>query len=174
MSILDNIKMGPKLIGAFLLVAAISAIVGGVGIVNIKAIDEADTKLYEKVTVPLGEMGDMMQLFQRQRVNVRDAMMTGDAERFGKRIKEIDDQLTKVEESFQKTLLTEKGKAIYKTYKDTSNKYDGVTGRVLALIQTGKSREAEALMRGEGAKDQTAVNEALDVMQDEDHAVARW
>ena len=165
MSFLDNIKMGPKLIGAFVLVAAIAAIVGGVGIVNIKAIDDADTKLYEKITVPLSEMGDMMQLFQRQRVNVRDAMMTGDAERFGKRIKEIDAQLTKVEESFQKTLLTEQGKAVFKTYKDATNKYDEATARMLKLAESGKTKEAEVLLRGDGAKLQTEVNQALEAMQ---------
>ena len=83
MSFLDNIKMGPKLIGSYLLLAALAAVVGVVGIRDIKLIDDADTVLYEKMTVPLGEMGDIMQLFQRQRVNVRDAIMTQDVERFG-------------------------------------------------------------------------------------------
>ncbi|MCX6548025.1 MAG: MCP four helix bundle domain-containing protein, partial [Acidobacteria bacterium] len=124
MSFLDNIKMGPKLIGSYLLLAALAAVVGVVGIRDIKLIDEADTVLYEKMTVPLGEMGDMMQLFQRQRVNLRDAIMTQDADRFGKRIKEIDAETTKIEESFTKSLLTDKGKAAFKTYKDAATAYD--------------------------------------------------
>ena len=65
MSFLDNIKMGPKLIGSYLIMCAITAAVGVLGIQKLHAIDAADTALYEKMTVPLGEMGDMMQLFQR-------------------------------------------------------------------------------------------------------------
>jgi len=165
MSFLDNIKMGPKLIGSYLILAALAALVGTVGIKQIRVIDEADTKLYEKMTIPLGEMGDMMQLFQRQRVNLRDAIMTGDVERYGGRIKEIEGQLTKIEESFQKSILTDKGKEAYKAYRDANDTYDGVTVKALALVQAGKGREAEALMRGEGAKDQAAVIAALDVLQ---------
>ncbi|WLT30323.1 methyl-accepting chemotaxis protein [Geothrix sp. PMB-07] len=165
MSFLDNFKMGPKLIGSYLVLAALAALVGTVGIKQIRVIDAADTKLYEKMTVPLGEMGDMMQLFQRQRVNLRDAIMTGDVERYGGRIKELEGQLNKIEESFQKTLLTDKGKTAFRIYKDANSKYDEVTARCLTLVQAGKSREAEALMRGEGAKDQAAVIEALDNIQ---------
>ena len=122
MSFLDNFKMGPKLIGSYLILAALAALVGTVGIKQIRVIDEADTRLYEKMTVPLGEMGDIFQLFQRQRVNLRDALLTGDAEKFGARIKEIEGQLVKLEDSFQKTILTDKGKEMYKTYRDANTK----------------------------------------------------
>jgi hypothetical protein len=42
---LNKIKIGPKLIGGFLVVACIALIVGVVGISNIKAIAKADTYL---------------------------------------------------------------------------------------------------------------------------------
>jgi methyl-accepting chemotaxis protein len=165
MSFLDNIKMGPKLIGSYLIVAAIAAIVGTLGIQKLHAIDAADTALYEKMTIPLGEMGDIMQLFQRQRVNTRDAIMTGDAEKFGKRIEEINKEMDKIEESFQKTLLTEQGKATFKTYKDANNKYDALSAKIIGMVAAGKPKEAEALMRGDGAKIQDEVVEDLDVLQ---------
>ncbi|HCZ32041.1 MAG TPA: methyl-accepting chemotaxis protein, partial [Holophagaceae bacterium] len=79
MKFLDNIKVGPKLIGSYLLVAAIAALVGAIGIREIRTLEAADTRLYQNMTIPLGEMGDIMQFFQRQRVNLRDAIMTGDA-----------------------------------------------------------------------------------------------
>ncbi len=165
MSFLDNIKMGPKLIGAFLIVAAISAVVGVVGIRDIKAIDEADTVLYEKITIPLGEMGDLMQLFQRQRVNLRDAILTGDTDKYGKRLKELDAEMTKTEESFQKTLLTDKGKEAFKVYKDANNRYDGIIEKTLKLVEAGKPKEAEAFMRGDGFKANEDVQKSLDDMQ---------
>ena len=165
MSFLDNIKMGPKLIGSYLFLAALAAVVGVVGIRDIKLIDAADTVLYEKMTVPLGEMGDLMQLFQRQRVNLRDAILTQDADRFGKRIKEIDAESAKIEESFTKSLLTDKGKAAFKTYKDAANAYDAASDKTLKLVEQGKPKEAEALMRGDGFKANQDLQKALDDLQ---------
>jgi methyl-accepting chemotaxis protein len=165
MSFLDNFKMGPKLIGSYLILAALAAVIGTVGIKQIRAIDEADTKLYEKMTIPLGEMGDMMQFFQRQRVNLRDAIMTGDGEKFGGRIKEIQGQLVKVEENFQKTILTDKGKAAFKKYKDANDTYDKLRDRMLEAVKAGKTKEAEALLRGDGFKVTQDVIGALDELQ---------
>ena len=165
MRFLDNTKMGPKLIGAFMLVAALLVGMGLLGSNKIQSIEAADADLYLKMTVPLGEMGDIRQAFQRQRVNLRDAIMTGDSEKFGGRIKELEAELTALEESFQKTLLTDEGKAAFKTYKDANSKYDQASIKILALAQAGKSKEAEAILRGDGAKATAEVNSALDTLQ---------
>ncbi|MBK9796521.1 MAG: MCP four helix bundle domain-containing protein [Holophagaceae bacterium] len=173
MSFLDNIKMGPKLIGSYLILAAITTGVGILGIQKLHVIDAADTKLYEMMTVPLGEMGDMMQNFQRQRVNLREALITGDADKYGKRIKELDVELAKVEESFQKTLLTEAGKTAFKTYKEGTNHYDSASEKIIALVAAGKTKEAEALMRGDGFKANEEVQKALDTLQNQKLKLAK-
>jgi methyl-accepting chemotaxis protein len=152
MRFLDNTKIGPKLIGAFVLVAALLVGMGFLGSTKIHAIDDADTRLYEKMTIPLGEISESGQLFQRQRVNVRDAIMTGDVEKFGARIKTIDAQLTKIEESFQKTLLTDAGKEAFKKYKDAGAEYDRITEKILGLVRAGKIKEAETVLRNDAFK----------------------
>ena len=165
MRLLDNTKIGPKLIGAFLVLAALLAGMGFMAVNKIHAIEEADTKMYHAMTVPLSELGDMMQLFQRQRVNLRDAIMTGDTEKFGGRIKEIEVDLNKAEASFEKTILSDKVRDGFKVYKAANAKFDDVQTRCLALAKAGKSKDAEALMRGEGAKEQADVVKALDDLQ---------
>ena len=55
-----KITFGQKLTGGFLMVAFLAALVGMVGIFNIKAINKADTKLYEKFTVPIGQLQEMI------------------------------------------------------------------------------------------------------------------
>ena len=124
MSFLDNLKMGPKLLGSYLLLAALGAMIGLVGIKQIHAIDDADTRLYEKITIPLGEMGEIRQIFQRQRINVRDAIMTGNAEKYGGIIKDLIKEGDKIEETFQKTILTDKGREDFKKFKDANADYD--------------------------------------------------
>ena len=166
MRFLDNTKIGPKLIGAFLLVAALLVGMGFTGSTKIHAIDEADTKLYEKMTIPLGEIAQSMQSFQQQRVYVRDAIMTGDTEKFGARIKVLDEQVAKVEDSFQKTILTDEGKEVFRKYKDASLQYDKVSERILELVKAGRTKEAEILLRGEGSKIGDEVTAALGSLYD--------
>lgn len=67
-----NLTLKSKLLAGFILVAIIAAAIGGVGIYYINKIEQADTKLYEKVTMPLGDMAEISIAFQRQRVNSRD------------------------------------------------------------------------------------------------------
>jgi len=164
MSFLDNIKMGPKLIGSYLVLAAITAAVGFFGVKQIHTIEDADTKLYQMMTVPLGEMGEMRQFFQRLRINVREALMTGDVQRYEARYKELEVELRKESESYQKTLFTDEGKALFKTYTEALNKYSGIAGRVFAMAAAGKAKEAELLMRGDGAKAQNEAIAALEAM----------
>ncbi len=162
---LDNIKMGPKLIGSFILIALFSALVGTVGISKLHDLETADTRMYEKMTIPLAEMGDIMQLFQRQRVNMRDALMTGDHEKFGARIKELEAELSKKEEEFQKTILTDEGRAVYKSYREANQVYDRLSDRMLDLVKAGKVKEAEAILRGDGYRATQDVIKALDDLQ---------
>ena len=165
MSFLDNLKMGPKLLGSYLLLAALGAMIGLVGIKQIHAIDDADTRLYEKITIPLGEMGEIRQIFQRQRINVRDAIMTGNAEKYGGIIKDLIKEGDKIEETFQKTILTDKGREDFKKFKDANADYDKDVERILALVEAGKIREADALMRGDAFKTNQEVQKRLDELQ---------
>lgn len=67
---LNNIKIGPKLIGGFLMVAAIAGAIGYLGIQKIHEVDAADTFMYEKTTVPLGQMAVVSGSFQLVRLSV--------------------------------------------------------------------------------------------------------
>ena len=165
MKFLDNIKMGAKLIGAFLFMAIITAVVGVVGVMELKSIEEADTRMYEKMTVPLGQMGDIMQFSQRVRINLRDAIMTGDAEKFGARMKEIAAEQEKNEVEFEKTLLTEAGKEAWKKYKAADAKNDLLQGKMLDLVKAGRTKDAETLMRGDGAQSNADLQKTLDDLQ---------
>ena len=72
---LNKMKLGPKLIAGFLVVSLIAAIIGIVGIVNLKNLANADTLLYSKVTLPIGNMLKITESFQRIRINLRDLAM---------------------------------------------------------------------------------------------------
>ena len=69
-----DMKLKAKLMTGFILVALVAAIIGGVGIQKLKQLDDADTKMYEKITMPLGDLADISTDFQRIRINVRETI----------------------------------------------------------------------------------------------------
>ena len=69
---MKNLTFGRKLTGGFLIVAFFSALVGGVGIFNIRIIDKADTRLYEKYTVPIGVLQEMISSYLLIRLTLQE------------------------------------------------------------------------------------------------------
>ena len=71
---LASLKLGPKLIAGFLLIALFGGAIGIIGIINIKKIDDADTNLYENETVPISYLLNIAQNFQLARVSDRNLL----------------------------------------------------------------------------------------------------
>ncbi|HWQ08557.1 MAG TPA: HAMP domain-containing protein, partial [Holophaga sp.] len=65
-------------------------------------------------------------------------------------------------EEFQKTLLTEEGRAVFKDFQASLASYREDQAKVLALASAGKRAEAEALLLGAAKQKVNAVNAALD------------
>ena len=55
----NNLKISSKLLTGFLLVCMVGGVAGLVGIVNIRKIGQADAYLYESVTVPATQLGQL-------------------------------------------------------------------------------------------------------------------
>ena len=75
-----NMKIGAKLIVSFIIVALITGIVGIVGIMNLQTLQKSNTLLYEKMTVPIAEVGQISTSYQRMRVIVRDMIIENSPE----------------------------------------------------------------------------------------------
>ncbi|MBN1168222.1 MAG: methyl-accepting chemotaxis protein [Methanospirillaceae archaeon] len=67
---LDDIKIGKKLIGGYLIVVLILVIVAAMGIINMGALDAADTAMYQDRAVPIGELGTVNSDFQEIRAEI--------------------------------------------------------------------------------------------------------
>ena len=57
---ISGLKLKPRLLLSFLLIALIGAVVGAVGGLSLKRLDAADTFMFEKCTVPLGQMSTII------------------------------------------------------------------------------------------------------------------
>ncbi|NVN91007.1 MAG: MCP four helix bundle domain-containing protein, partial [Desulfuromonadales bacterium] len=165
----DNMTLKGKLLTGFILVAMIAAVIGGVGIYDIKKIDDADTKLYEKMTVPLGQMADISVAFQRIRVNARDliaASSSEDKKRFSERIKELREAVDKDTETFEKTLFTDEGHKLFEEFKQAKSGFRTQLDKVISLAQADRDAEATALLQGEAGKASRVEQDAIDKLMD--------
>ncbi|MBN8218729.1 MAG: MCP four helix bundle domain-containing protein [Spirochaetes bacterium] len=146
-------RIGMKLILGFVGVALIAGLVGIIGITNIQNIEAADTKLYERMTKPLGNLANMALASQRLRINLRD-LVDADTEAARNKawttILEIERELAADEAEYEKGILTTTGREVYDRYKKASTAYHQVVVRVHDLDSVGKDKECQALIKGEG------------------------
>ncbi len=151
----NNLKIGTKLISGFIVVALIAGVIGFIGIQKIHQINVADTKLYEKVTLPLSDMAEISIAFQRQRVNSRDlidAPTMEEKQKFAGRIKELREGNNKNVEAFEKTILTDDGRKLFEEYKTLRATYGVELDKIMALVMQGKNAEAQEVLKGSAAK----------------------
>lgn len=160
-----SMTLKAKLLTGFIVVAIVAGIIGAVGIFYLQKIEEADTKLYERMTVPLGDMAEISIAFQRMRVNVRDliaATSAEDDEKFRGRIMELRKTIDEKSMAFEKTILTDEGRKMFAEFKQARAVYVPLIDTVIRLAMENKNAEAQALLQGAAGK---ASREEQDVIE---------
>ncbi len=156
--------LGQKLLGGFLIVVILGAIVGGVGIFNIKSIEKADTKLYEKFTVPIGQLQEMISSYLLIRLTFEELHDETDPEKkkeqVGK-IRELLDTLDQDSVEFAKSIITKEGQEHFKEFTDSWKMHREIMAKGLQLSENGDNQGLGELLKGEIAPKGGAVTDAL-------------
>ncbi len=162
-----DLRISVKLLGGFITVAVIAGIIGIYGYVSIDTMNEADTTLYEKMTVPISQLQDMSTAFNRIRVNLRDLVLATNAEESQtciRTIKALREELNKNAAAYEKTIISDRMKQQFKKYMDANKAYDPYLDKIIELAQSNKDKEVQAIMRGTAAKLAAEQNDALGAM----------
>ena len=171
-----NMKIRTKLLSSFLIVAILAGVIGYMGISRIKQIDAADTKLYEKITLPLADMSDMATSFQRIRVNVRDAVLANNETERNKMLARID-ELSKIfidsEKKVELTTLTAEGKAEVANLSKAFDAYMASVPDIKNLLETENTTGALLVMQGQMKLDNDAVLKSLDNIHNQKITLAK-
>ncbi|MCL2819976.1 MAG: methyl-accepting chemotaxis protein [Oscillospiraceae bacterium] len=80
---MKNLKVAAKLITSFLIIAALTAIVGVVGIYGMLQINASFDDMYEMQTIPMPDLSKAIEMLQRQRAGMREMIIgaaVGDSE----------------------------------------------------------------------------------------------
>jgi methyl-accepting chemotaxis protein len=164
-----NLKISVKLLSAFIIVAVIAGIIGWVGVIKIHTIDDADTKLYEKITVPIGQLASITEDFQRIRINMRDLVeATSAAEKQASldTIKKLRGDINEESAKFEKTILTDEGRKAFEEFKKSREAYGHIIEKVTPLAMADKDKEAMEVLRTEGKKAAFHEQEMLDKLKE--------
>lgn len=162
-----NLSTRVKLIASFVLMAIIAAVIGTVGMVNLRAIETADTMLYERITVPMEELVYLSTYFQRIRVNVRDFIYAETKDDYANHVSNIENYRKEVENylaSIRKTLLTEGGQKIHDDFQRDFAAYMNDVEEMKRLAEAGSIRAAIALMDGDGSTTMRAAMNDIEAM----------
>jgi methyl-accepting chemotaxis protein len=162
-----NLKIMTKMIIGFLFIALLCAVMGVFGIVNLESLKASDTEMYENMVVPLENISDISEAFQRQRVAVRQAMLSEDANLFKAETDKISQYRKQIDDlipQFEATILTEDMKKLFEEFKTAKEAYRPLLDKVLQLGQDGKKSEALTLMgdKGEAGIAAAAEMDAID------------
>src|SRR4029453_276960 len=85
----NNLSISQKLLTSFALVSVIAGVAGLVGIKNIRTIGDADAFLYEEVTVPATQLGDLSATFDRVQVELSHVLLADTQEEIQKHTDEV-------------------------------------------------------------------------------------
>lgn len=164
---LSKLKIGPKLIGGFVLVALIAVFIGIYGIAVSKNINEGSAYMYEKVTVPMAYLVDLGMSFEMMMRDIRDLARTKDPQKKEELIKTIEAHKNMVMESgrkYQATLVTVDGKKVYDEFENNAKLMADHLVTIFALSRAGKEVEMYSLIDNEFTRNSISEESGIKTM----------
>ena len=168
MNAFNNLKTSVKLISSFILIAILTGIVGGVGIFYLKQIDAADTKLYQNMTVPISQLADLGVAFQRTRVNIRDSLISKNAEEdatYNATIQTLAAEIETTSAEYEKLIVSQEMRDLFTKFRSDYQTFLPYRDKIVQLANADKQDEAIALLRGDALASAKAVEADIDAMQ---------
>ncbi|HEY9062049.1 MAG TPA: methyl-accepting chemotaxis protein [Pseudobacteroides sp.] len=162
-----NLKISTKLLTGFIMVAIIAGVVGIVGAINMKNLDESNTLLYEKYTVPLNEVASIATLFQRIRVETRDLIIVNSKEEIAAITKTIEDLRKEIDafsSEVEKTIVSKEFEKIFIEFVASRNEYSKHLDKLILLAEANKDSEAFNYLNGEMNKAAVAERDLIEKM----------
>jgi methyl-accepting chemotaxis protein len=89
-------KIASKLIVSFLFIALLSAAMAVFAIIELTTLAKSDTEMYENMTIPIQQMAKISELFERQRINVRQAILLDDPDLINAELTKIEERRTEI------------------------------------------------------------------------------
>lgn len=163
-----NLKVGRKLLISFISIAIITGIMGSFGAYNISEITKQDKDLYERYTVPLGDLLDMMESYYIIRVEVRNIILAkdlADRERSAGRVRSELQRFKKSIQVYETTVTSEEGRKVCNDLKNGVAEYEPYLEKTIYLAMNNQTEMLSQLLQTEGLRIGKTIEDALATSQ---------
>ena len=168
MEFIDNMKIGRKLIGSFLIIAIILAAVAVIGYVNMKTINDGMTTMYIDRLVPIDQLGTVDAGIYEIRGDVYKYLVIQEKrEDSRKNIETVTSSIQKEIDAYKASSLTDEEKTELENFDKQWETFLSVVKETLALVDAGKEKEAaESLSNGAMTTSRKAVAASADALKE--------
>lgn len=163
----NKLKIGKKLIIAFLLIAILS---GSSGIIGVGLMKSSDTKYSDALVnygFSQGDIGLLMEALTANSKNVITTMATNDSEIIAQAQADIEENSAKISEymeSVEKTLIGDEEQGYYDTISENLPQFTEHALKVLELAAANKNDEAMELYQAEALEHIEAIEDAASAL----------
>lgn len=162
---MQGLKLSVKLIGAFLIVAFISGMVGYIGMNRLRSTNDAYSALIENDGKPIADVAEVLIAFEMNRAIMRLLILERDQAEAAK-VKENDKIIEERLAKFEREVKWEEVRSEFENLKTGILKFNPVKDKVISLAMDFKTDEALKLMMGDGAQLANAVAQSCKKMFD--------
>src|SRR5882724_1568415 len=162
-----NLRVLYKLLFSFVVVALVAAIVGLVGITGIRTMQQADTELYEKVTVPTAQLGEITKKFQMISTSTRNVLVSDTQEDMqiqADRIRQLTSDIDALQREYERNITSNEMRDTFAQFTRSRKDFIPLRNKVVALGMDNMRADAVALINGDAGRAAEAVEAALDKM----------
>ncbi|MBC3899031.1 HAMP domain-containing protein [Acetobacterium malicum] len=156
-----NLKIKTKLLTSFILIALLVGVVGFIGILNTWSLQKSDQELYEHMTVPISQIGQISTTFQMMRVSLRDMILANDPDLIQSVKKNIAAEQLKIDElagEYATTIQSDEMQQAFETFESARTEYNKHLDSLMNLATLNQDTEAFNLMSPEGAAGKGTAN----------------
>lgn len=164
-ALLQNMKVGSKLLLSFGLLALMSVAVGLIGGLNIVRLQQMDQDLYRYQTLPLLELRVIHGSFEQNRALMRDMLLETDPARLESHLQAMNTNNRKIDQSLQvfaQSLLTEEEKRQFAYLVNVLENFGYHGDQVIELCRMGNRQFAQTVLLQDGPKLSANFSAAID------------
>ena len=157
-------KLRTKLLSGFSLVALVALAIGLVGITQIHDIAASDMLMYEDMTVPLAQLGDIQSDVQATAAQAYTMLLSSDPQEDRKseeKINAFQARIDKTLPEFEQTIIAGNIKEAFGEFVSTRGEYTPKLRQIISMALAGKKKEAYSYARTDVAPIRVKMAAAL-------------
>ncbi|HJU10001.1 MAG TPA: MCP four helix bundle domain-containing protein, partial [Candidatus Binataceae bacterium] len=148
-----NMSLRTKLVGSFILVTVVFAIIATVGSLNLGSMRQADWDLYQFDTAPQPDLSHLSVTFQKIRVALRDYLAAPTAEQKADFLSQAQDLTRDLDQAIAQlntANLSHDERTLFDQFMQARGTYRDFETRILAAGKAGRPQDGWAILWSDG------------------------